>query len=331
MSEHSRVHFADNGSYEGLEDLRQQPRDESRRRLRRSSHSRSEERGRPKLRQGRSRSRSSVRFNTGPTVASPRISSPVIRDPTPYRAPQPFVDIDEDEVQHPKDMYQSIPPNLDPSITSIPALGDPPHWRGRPSPTDHDMQEYMDHHAIPYQQQQFHTSPRHLSEEISSGDDTIYDENDRKRDIDDLKAPSVPPLAYLRQGDETIRPVAPLRPALKQTATGLEEGGVPARRGIMANLMSLYGISRRKADYDDLTLSRATTTEAAATLRNYRMNSTYSETGQSDPKPLDPDHPSVTGVKKNTKGFQPGDKTKHHGRRITDHVACKNTLLFAHE
>lgn len=318
MSEHSHVHFADNGSYEGLEDFPQQPRDESPRRLRRSSHSPSEEGGRPKLRQGRS----SVRFNAGPTVASPKISSPVIRDPTPYRRPQPFVDSDDDEFQHPEDMYQSIPPNLDLSSTPIPALGDPPHWRGS-SPTDCSMQEYMGHHAVPYQQQQLHTSPRHLSDEISS-DDTIYDEDD------DLKAPSVPPLAYVRQGGETMRSFTPLRPALKQTATGLEEGGVPARRGIMANLMSLYGISRRKADYDDLTLSRATTTEAVAAVRNRRMDSMYSEMGHSDPKPLDPDHPSVTGVKKNTKGLRPGDKTKHHGRRITNHVAGKNTLLFAH-
>lgn len=303
MSEHSRVRFDDDDSYEGREELSPRPSP-----LRRNfAPSPNEQRGRPQLRHAGS---SSVRFMPGPTVASPQISSPVIRDPTPYHRPQPFEDSDgddeeEDDASYPTRPSRSLPPQMDPSATSIPALGDPPRWKCR-KPRHARDDSWQD--DLPNQEQQSHFSPRQSVATSHSDEYTIYGEDD-KNEYD--KEPSVPPLAYLRRGDETIRPT-PLRPALKPNSSHLEEGGIRAQRGFLSNLMSIYGISKHRADYDDLTLSRATTMEAAA-ARGNRMDSMASEMGYSERKPLDPDHPDVTGVKKNTKSR----------RKITNHIACK--------
>ena len=186
------------------------------------------------------------------------------------------------------------------------------------------------------------TEPRR---ENASDSDTLNGDDDpsaEKKDEDSpewdegfVSVPVSPVPAHLRYPDKPSYSPPPLRPALKKMNTeDLEEGGVPHKRGVVGNLMSLYGLSGRKADRDDLTLSRDATTVPDSAQpgtfrpRAHRMDPSASTIGLADPLPLDPDHPFVTGVKRNTKGRGLTEKVMHRTssrgtKSVTYHVASE--------
>jgi hypothetical protein len=262
------------------------------------------------------RSRNSVRFQQGPTIRSPQISSPVIRDPTPYHheASLSGEELSEEEREHtPRTKYPAQPQLWHDELLAQPSLE-----RRNTVPTLVESVDYrppVEVAAPPNlpRSRSRHTTMPPKRDDVSDSDTLNGDDQSSSGKDQDLPAwkegfDSVPvsPVPAHPRRPQPVLTATPLRPALKQVNTEeLEEGGVPHKRGVVDNLMSLYGISRRNADRDDLTLSRdGTTVPEPETLRPRprRLDSTASAMGLNEDRPLDPDQPLVTGVKRNTKG-----------------------------
>lgn len=272
--------------------------------------------------------RNNVRFIQGPTVRSPQISSPVIRDPTPYHHDMPLSEEEDEDWSAEEEGAEEHIKYPTPSQS----------WQDNiPDVIPLDRQATM----APPRESPHRLSPnygvaplnlyrrRSARKDGASDEDTLNGDGDSPaKDKDYFVAhPTSPPAAHMRH-NEMMRSPNVLRPVLKHTNTqDLEEGGVPHRRGMVENLMSLYGLSKRKADRDDLTLSRDGTSlpEAAQPERlrprMQRTDSTASALGLTEPRPLDPDHPLITGVKRNTKGKGVAERIMHrHTSRGPKHV-----------
>ncbi|KAG8834067.1 hypothetical protein FRC17_009630 [Serendipita sp. 399] len=276
---------------------------------------------------GSPRSPSSVRFMPGPIVSSPRIASPVIREPTPYRRDVLPISDEEDEGDLGGTRHVDAIPG---PPTSRQPFGAPKQSLG---PYRMPVHQYPASFLSPLQQgDKRNSSHDDIFDTPSEGEDTAYDGGGSMRSSVE-KSPALPPAAYLRSEEASIRSTPPLRPALKKThTTNLEEGGVPARHGTMHNLMSLYGLSRRNADHDEMTLTPSPSSMAPSDMRlrqncERKIDDALSSLGVTEPKPLDPDHPFVTGVKKNTRGQALWDsqmrKADSRSSRIMYHVATK--------
>ncbi|KAG8760274.1 hypothetical protein FRC14_003572 [Serendipita sp. 396] len=269
-------------------------------------------------------SRNTVRFMPGPVVGSP-----VLREPTPYRGDMIPLSEEENEGDGRMPAFVNMTPPVQPHLPRSPFSKTQDHFPG--------IQQTSEHRNSPSSSLSTPQlkGPRILSPDTfdypSDGEDTAYEGNSIRSSIE--KDPALPPPVHLRNDDATVRSTPPLRPALKKTNTNLEEGGIPARHGIMHNLMSLYGLSTRSADHDDMTLTPAPSSMNQSEMRlrqtcDRKIDDTLSSLGVNESKPLDPDHPFVTGVKKNTRGQALWDtqmkKTGSRGSRITYHVATKN-------
>jgi hypothetical protein len=333
MSDRNHVHFSTKDSYDDEPELQMRSPIESYRHLdaaignHRPLGGRKESMGSPRM----PSTRNSVRFQQGPTVGTPQISSPVIRDPTPYHheAPLSEEEYSEEETEHtPRTKYPTqnwhVETTDQPTMERQPTVSTPAENVGeRPS---------IETAPLNLQRSRSRRLTKTRKKEDVSDSDTLNgdDESSGKGKDEDLPAwkedfvsPPVP--AHLRR-PEPVRTATPLRPALKQMNTEeLEEGGLPHKRGVVDNLMSLYGMSRRKADPDDLTLSRdGTVIHEPETWRPRlrRIDSTASAMSN----PLDPDHPLLTGVKRNTKGRGFAERIMHRtpsrgGATVVYHVA----------
>lgn len=275
----------------------------------------------------------SVRFHDGPPVNSPQISSPVVRDPTPFH--RAYVESgDEDEVdESPRTVEplqlrrQQIPLDTQMVMHSNEEIT---HREIQPVPTITQEQALRRAHHRRYISQ---VSGDDVFDEPSSGEDTVYDDSGvptKKDDASTSTFESVAPLpsAHARPNERSYAKPT-LRPSLKRTQTTLEEGGVPASRGIVENLISLYGLSKRQPDHDPMTISRGPSADdpGRTGLRSRGMRSDETlPPDVAEPRPLDPDHPLVTGIKKNTRTrptWQMNRTRSRDSRHIVKHIATR--------
>ncbi|PVF96461.1 DUF1212-domain-containing protein [Serendipita vermifera] len=282
----------------------------------------------------------SVRFAPSSTTGSPHASSPVIRDPTPYHPWTDSLDNDSEDDGEPDDggYLRRVETRTSPQTRLPPSVS---NYHLQHEAPDYFSQVHFSHSPIEQGDSVLQSPIRPLNlptrrswadrDSVSTsetlGVDTIYNDDRVYQDEKYHEFPKLasPPSVHLRQDEYTIRSPGALRPVLKRTPTTVEEGGIRAKRGVFQNLMGLYGLSKRPADPDDLTLSRAVTT-ATPTGNMVRGRSGYdsmiSPDGQVEPRPFDPDHPIFTGVKSNSKGRKNWEeKNPNGGKHITYHIA----------
>jgi hypothetical protein len=344
MSDRNHVHFAEHDDY-NEPTFQPRPTEQTYYHLRIAPGSIHRNSGSPGERRARFLP-NSVRFAPESTTESPRISSPVIRDPTPYN---PYTASLDDELRNSGNLgdegyeveTRPSPPSRLPLSTfnhhysdEAPDYFSPIHFSQSPIQEEGSFirspvrplnlptrSSWADHDSV--------STSETLSVDKVYDDDKFYQD---KKYNGFFRLPS-PPSAHLRQDEVTIRSTGSLRPVLKRTPTSVEEGGIRAKRGVFQNLMSLYGLSKRPADPDDLTLSRVTTaTPTENTLRartSHFMDSPISAGGQMEPKPLDPDHPALTGVKSNSRSRKNWEQRNSLGGKIvTYHIASRSLSIY---